>query len=94
MLTGHEGEISNVQYNWDSSLVGSASLDGSARLWDARTSDCLATVVSHTDEVSLFIFLFIIFNAVSRIFIYTAGQRERSVYIIPHFPPNSRGISY
>jgi dynein assembly factor with WDR repeat domains 1 len=52
VLQGHEGEISSVQFNWDSTLVGSASLDGSAKLWDARSTDCLATVASHTDEVT------------------------------------------
>ena len=52
VLRGHDGEISNVQFNWDSSLVGSSSLDGSAKLWDARQSSCLATVSGHTDEVS------------------------------------------
>ncbi|XP_063357889.1 uncharacterized WD repeat-containing protein alr3466-like [Cydia amplana] len=52
VLSGHEGEISNVQFNWDSSLVGSSSLDGSARLWDARQSSCLATISTHSDEVT------------------------------------------
>lgn len=53
VLEGHDGEISNVQFNWDSSLVGSSSLDGSAKLWDARHTSCLATVSGHTDEVNL-----------------------------------------
>lgn len=51
MLVGHRGEVSGCQLNWDSSLVGSSSLDGSAKLWDPRRSECLATVEDHTDEV-------------------------------------------
>ncbi|CAG4950632.1 unnamed protein product [Parnassius apollo] len=50
-LSGHTAEISNAQYNWDSSLVGSASLDGSAKLWDTRERTCIATVTAATAEV-------------------------------------------
>lgn len=53
VLTGHTAEISNVLYNWDNSLVASSSLDGSARLWDARGRNCIATVTADATEVNL-----------------------------------------
>uniref|UniRef100_A0A672R9L4 Uncharacterized protein n=1 Tax=Sinocyclocheilus grahami TaxID=75366 RepID=A0A672R9L4_SINGR len=62
ILTGHRGEISCVQFNWDCSLIVTASLDKTCKVsvslhspqsdvWDADSGQCLATLLGHNDEV-------------------------------------------
>ena len=50
-LIGHRAEISNAQFNYDSSLIATASMDQTARLWDTRTGQAIATLRGHEDEV-------------------------------------------
>lgn len=52
VLCGHTAEVSGVQYSWDSSQLASASLDGSARLWDARQRSCTTTFTTPGAEVT------------------------------------------
>lgn len=46
-LEGHEGWIPNVAFSSDGSLIGSASLDGTARIWDSGTGKSLAVLEGH-----------------------------------------------
>ena len=50
-LIGHRGEISNSLFNYDSSLIATASMDQTAKLWDSRTGQVVATLRGHEDEV-------------------------------------------
>ena len=50
-LIGHRAEISNAQFNYDSSLIATASMDQTAKLWDSRTGQIIATLRAHEDEV-------------------------------------------
>lgn len=51
MLNGHRAGLSNCLYNFDCSLIASSSMDKSAKVWDARTNRCVATLLGHDDEV-------------------------------------------
>lgn len=46
----HEAEISNCCLNFESTLVGSGSVDTTARVWDVRIQKCLL-ILKHDDEV-------------------------------------------
>uniref|UniRef100_A0A4W4FP27 Dynein assembly factor with WD repeat domains 1 n=1 Tax=Electrophorus electricus TaxID=8005 RepID=A0A4W4FP27_ELEEL len=50
-LIGHRGEISSVQFNWDCSLIVTASMDKNCKVWDAESGQCLSTLTGHDDEV-------------------------------------------
>ena len=51
--TGHNSFITSIAYhpNPDSHTLLSASLDGTAKLWDTRTGGCIGTLRGHTDVV-------------------------------------------
>lgn len=44
VLTGHSGEVSDVAYSPDGSLLASAGFDGTLRLWDVRTHELVRTL--------------------------------------------------
>lgn len=50
-LIGHRGEISSAQFNFDSSLVVTASMDKTCKLWDVRNGQCVGTFSGHEDEI-------------------------------------------
>uniref|UniRef100_A0A7N8YEU6 Dynein assembly factor with WD repeat domains 1 n=1 Tax=Mastacembelus armatus TaxID=205130 RepID=A0A7N8YEU6_9TELE len=50
-LIGHRGEISNVQFNWDCSLIVTGSMDKTCKLWETVSGKCVATLVGHKEEV-------------------------------------------
>jgi dynein assembly factor with WDR repeat domains 1 len=50
-LIGHRAEISTAQFNYDGSLIATASMDQTAKLWDSRTGQVIATLRAHEDEV-------------------------------------------
>ena len=50
-LIGHRAEISNAHFNYDGSLIATASMDQTAKLWDPRTGQAIATLRAHEDEV-------------------------------------------
>lgn len=54
VLSGHDEEISNCQFNFDCSLVASCSFDHTARLWDPRLMKSLAVITGHEEEVNIF----------------------------------------
>mmetsp|Transcript_107535 Transcript_107535/g.270418 ORF Transcript_107535/g.270418 Transcript_107535/m.270418 type:complete len:108 (-) Transcript_107535:31-354(-) len=43
-LCGHEGELSSAVFSPDGQQVLTSSLDGTARLWDAASGNCLHTL--------------------------------------------------
>ena len=51
-LTGHTGPAVAVAFSPDGRLLATASRDGTARLWDPATGDCLHTLTGHTDWVN------------------------------------------
>ena len=50
-LIGHRSEISNAVFNYDNSLIATASMDQTSKLWDSRTGQVIATLRGHEDEV-------------------------------------------
>ena len=50
-LSGHTGDVSSAAFSPDGSRVVTATLDHTARLWDAKTGAPLATLSGHTDWV-------------------------------------------
>jgi len=51
-LSGHTAELSACRYDFGCNMIASGSLDGTAKLWDARrTNSCCKTIFGHTDEV-------------------------------------------
>ncbi len=51
-LTGHADEVTGAAFSPDGATVVSASLDGTARIWDAATGRELRALVGHTDGVT------------------------------------------
>lgn len=49
----HEGEVLWVEYSPDGSRLVSASQDGTARLWDAKTGGLVRTLSCHTGPVAM-----------------------------------------
>ena len=45
-LTGHTGWVRGVAFSLDSTLLATASRDGTARLWDPRTGALRATLLA------------------------------------------------
>ncbi len=50
-LIGHRGEIASATFSYDGSVVASASMDFTCKLWDARTGQIRTTLRGHDDEV-------------------------------------------
>jgi WD40 repeat protein len=51
-LTGHTGPAVAVAFDLDGRLLATASHDGTARLWDLATGDCLRTLTGHNGWVN------------------------------------------
>lgn len=43
-LLGHRGEISSVAFNYEGTVVATASMDKTCKLWDTRTGKLIHTV--------------------------------------------------
>jgi dynein assembly factor with WDR repeat domains 1 len=43
-LIGHRAEVSSAQMNYEGSLVVSGSMDKTAKVWDAESGKCIATL--------------------------------------------------
>src|SRR6185295_13562312 len=51
VLAGHEYVVWSAQFNPDGTRIATASLDNTARVWDAATGKTLATLAGHEDGV-------------------------------------------
>lgn len=49
--TGHRGEISSCQFDFEGTRCITGSIDRSCKLWDVRTGSCLSTLRGHNDEI-------------------------------------------
>lgn len=45
------GKVQSVTFSPDSSRLASASLDGTIKLWEVPSGDCVATLVGHNEWV-------------------------------------------
>jgi WD40 repeat protein len=52
VLTGHSDPVNAVALTPDGSCAVSASHDGTLRVWDLSSGDCLHTLVGHSDSVA------------------------------------------
>src|SRR5271156_3290131 len=50
-LEGHSGSVSSVAFSHDSARLASASVDKTARIWDASSGECLQTLEGHSGSV-------------------------------------------
>lgn len=62
-FTGHSAELSNCLWNFDESMIGTSSIDATARLWDMRYPSIAHIIDGHSDEV-----LDICFNYTGKLF--------------------------
>jgi WD40 repeat protein len=50
-LSGHQGDISHITFNQNGMQLATASLDTTARVWDAESGNLLLTLSGHTGGV-------------------------------------------
>lgn len=62
-LEGHTAELSNCLWNFDETIIGTSSIDATARLWDIRGVHSCHIIDGHSDEV-----LDICFNYTGKLF--------------------------
>lgn len=75
-LTGHRGAVSSLSITPDERLVASASLEGSVRIWDRKSGECLRTLDSFPDYQRVF---FLDSGAV----IASASSQECNLWSVP-----------
>ena len=51
-LRGHEKEISDIDINFENSLVASGSCDKSIRIWNLKTTECTTVLQSHNSMIT------------------------------------------
>ncbi|MCA9688081.1 MAG: hypothetical protein KC636_00615, partial [Myxococcales bacterium] len=51
VLRGHQHSLYELAYSPDGARLATASLDDTARVWDARTGELLVTLRGHEDDV-------------------------------------------
>ncbi|NWW74771.1 DAW1 factor, partial [Climacteris rufus] len=51
-LAGHSDEVLDVCFDYAGQRVATASADGSARVYNAETKQCIAKLEGHEDEIS------------------------------------------
>jgi WD40 repeat protein len=50
-LTGHQGEIYEVEFAWNGRLIATTSDDGTVKLWDARSGTLIQTLNRHASNL-------------------------------------------
>ncbi|KAF4342949.1 vegetative incompatibility het-e-1, partial [Fusarium beomiforme] len=56
VMEGHTSSVQSVVFSHDSKMVASASLDGTARIWNAETGKCEQVLKGHSDSVYSVVF--------------------------------------
>lgn len=51
-LRGHEKEISDIDINFENTLVASGSCDKSIRIWNLKTTECTTVLQGHNSMVT------------------------------------------
>ena len=51
-LIGHSDQVSSVAFSSDGKLLASGSWEGTVRLWNVASGDCVAILAGHTDRVN------------------------------------------
>jgi WD40 repeat protein/Cdc6-like AAA superfamily ATPase len=51
LYDGHSVRIETTRFNPDGTIVASASIDGTVKLWDVQSGTCIITLTGHTDSV-------------------------------------------
>lgn len=51
-LTGHRDKINSISFHPQYSVLASASVDATVKIWDWETGECERTLKSHTKAVS------------------------------------------
>jgi len=51
-LVGHKDSVGSAEFNLDGSLVLTGSYDGTARVWDAQTGECLVVHRGHAGRIN------------------------------------------
>lgn len=51
VLEGHEGDVTDVAFSPDGTLVASSSMDGTIHLWQVSSGDLLLSIDGHEDHV-------------------------------------------
>ena len=50
--SGHTDEVLDVTFNFTGQLLASASADGTVRVYDTKSFECVSTLAGHESEVS------------------------------------------
>lgn len=49
---GHEKEISDIDINYENTILASGSCDKTIRIWNLRTTECLTILHAHSAMVT------------------------------------------
>ena len=52
VLSGHDGDITDVKFSPDGTRVATGAKDKTARVWDVRTGKTIVVLKGHTDEIT------------------------------------------
>lgn len=78
-LQGHTAELSNCLWNFDHTIVGTGSIDSTARVWDIRGVCACHVIEDHSDEV-----LDICFNRTGKLLATCSNDRTCKVWDVAH----------
>lgn len=78
-LQGHTAELSKCLWNFDHTLIGTGSIDSTARVWDIRGVCTIHVIEEHSDEV-----LDICFNRTGKLLATCSNDRTCKVWDVAH----------
>ncbi|KAJ3493988.1 hypothetical protein NLG97_g4368 [Lecanicillium saksenae] len=71
----HSGRVYSVAMSQDTTLLASAALDKTIRIWRCGTGECIRVLSGHTDAV-----LFVAFSADSKLLVSTSGGGSARIW--------------
>lgn len=98
-LNGHQATVRHGCFSNDGTLVATASDDGTAKIWNARSGKCLRTLVGHSAEVVFVAFSpdgqkVVSTSADNTARLWTVGMGECVTKFVGHrWPVNSASFS-